>query len=614
MKNFMKISLFAFLTLCMVSCSNDDDNNTDPVADTTIAQFVAANPDYSSLAAALEVADLTGTLDGNSDLTVFAPNNAAFSAFLNANGFASLDDVPVDVLRNTLLNHVVAGVFTSTDLTTGYINSSAVFGTTSSNLSLYVDTTTGVRINGASNVTTPDISASNGVIHAVDVVIALPTIVTQATANPAFSTLVEALVAASDDNVDYVALLSGTTNSPFTVFGPTNDAFTALLSTLGLSSLNDVPTPLLQTILNYHVLAGANVRAENLEEGLTATTFQGEDITISLANGPQIIDASGMPANIIITDVQTGNGVAHAIDKVLLPQEAIDVVNPTISGLAQMTPALSTLAEALAITGLDTVLDDRGAEFTVFAPTNDSFTTFLDENSIPSLGDVPVDVLTQILLNHVVGGTNNAADLTTGYINSSATFGTTDNALSLYVNVDSNVVLNGISTVTTPDVPAANGVVHIVNAVIALPTVVTFATADPTFATLVAALTRADQPDYVTTLSTPNGTSPAPFTVFAPTNGAFENLLAELGVGGLDDIDGPTLTAALNTHVIAGANVRQEDLTDGTVMTLGDDLVIDATNGTITDPNGRVSTVLVFNVQAANGVVHAIDTVLLPQL
>lgn len=610
----MKISIFALLTLFIVSCSNDDDNDTDPTADTTIAQFVAANPDYSSLAAALEVADLTATLNSDSDFTVFAPNNAAFSAFLNANGFASLDDVPVDVLRNTLLNHVVGGVFNSSDLTTGYINSSAVFGSTSSNLSLYVDTTAGVQINGVSSVTAPDIPATNGVIHAVDVVIAIPTIVTQASANPAFSTLVDALVAASDDNVDYVALLSGTSSSPFTVFGPTNDAFAALLSTLGLSSLSDVPTPLLQTILNYHVLAGANVRAENLEEGLSATTFQGEDITISLANGPQIIDASGMPANIIITDVQTGNGVAHAIDKVLLPQEAIDVVNPTINGLAQMTPALSTLAEALIITGLDTVLDDRAAEFTVFAPTNDSFATFLDENSIPSLGDVPVDLLTQILLNHVVGGTNNAADLTTGYINSSATFGTTDNALSLYVNTSSGVVLNGISTVTTADIPAANGVVHVVNAVIALPTVVTFATADPTFETLVAALTRSDQPDYVTTLSTPNGTSPAPFTVFAPTNDAFGDLLAELGVGGLDDIDGPTLTAALNTHVITGANVRQEDLTDGTVMTLGDDIVIDATNGTITDPNGRVSTVLVFNVQAANGVVHVIDTVLLPQL
>jgi uncharacterized surface protein with fasciclin (FAS1) repeats len=195
-----------------------------------------------------------------------------------------------------------------------------------------------------------------------------------------------------------------------------------------------------------------------------------------------------------------------------------------------------------------------------------------------------------------------------------ATFADTENNLSLYINTESGVTLNGISNVATPDVVAANGVVHIVDAVIALPTVVTFAVADPTFGTLVSALTRPDQPDYVGILSTDAGTSPAPFTVFAPTNTAFDDLLAELSLGSLDEIDTATLTATLNTHVIAEANVRAEDLVSGTVMTLGDDIVIDAANATITDPNGRVSNIIVTNVQAANGVVHAISKVLLPQL
>ena len=183
----------------------------------------------------------------------------------------------------------------------------------------------------------------------------------------------------------------------------------------------------------------------------------------------------------------------------------------------------------------------------------------------------------------------------------------------MYINTESGVTLNGISTVTTADINAANGVVHIVDSVIALPTVVTFAVADPTFGTLVSALTRPDQPDFVSVLSTANGTSPAPFTVFAPTNTAFEDLLTELGISSLDDIDTATLTATLNTHVIAGANVREENLVDGTVSTLGDDIVINATNATITDQNGRISNIIVTNVQAANGVVHAIDKVLLPQ-
>lgn len=160
----------------------------------------------------------------------------------------------------------------------------------------------------------------------------------------------------------------------------------------------------------------------------------------------------------------------------------------------------------------------------------------------------------------------------------------------------------------------SNGVIHAVDAVIGLPTVVTFATADATFSTLVSALTRPDQPDFVAVLSTSAGTAPAPFTVFAPTNDAFADLLTELGETSLDAIGAATLTATLNTHVIAGANVRAEDLTSGDVATLGETITIDATNATITDPNGRVSTIIVTNVQASNGVVHAIDKVILPQL
>ena len=611
MKNLLKFALIAFMSLAVVSCNNDDDNTTPTETAVSIAAFVADNPDYSSLLAALERAGLVATLDGTDNFTVFAPNNAAFEAFLNANGFASLEDVPVDALTNILLNHVVNGSVESTELSTGYINSLATFGDTGANLSLFIDTSNGVGINGVSNVTTADIEASNGVIHAVDAVIGIPTIVTQATANGDFSILVEALIAATDANIDYVALLSGTTSSPFTVFAPNNEAFGNLLDLLGATSLDDIPTEVLQIVLNYHVLAGANVRAGDLTEGQVATTFQGEDITITLEGGPKIIDATGMPSNIIATDVQTGNGVIHAVDKVLLPNEALNIIDPTITGLAMMTADLSTLAEALQITGLDAVLDDRTAEFTVFAPSNAAFETFLDGASI---NDVPVDVLTQVVLNHALGGIALSSGLTTSYTTTLATYGGTDNNLSLYINTSSGVTLNGVSNVTTPDVLAANGVVHLVDAVIALPTVVTFAVADPTFETLVAALTRDDQPDFVSVLSTPFGTDPAPFTVFAPTNDAFGDLLVELGVGSLDDIDGATLTATLNTHVIAGANVRAEDLTSGVFMTLGDDITIDAGNATITDPNGRVSNIIVTNVQAANGVVHAIDKVILPQL
>jgi len=285
----------------------------------------------------------------------------------------------------------------------------------------------------------------------------------------------------------------------------------------------------------------------------------------------------------------------------------------TIADFVSSNDDYSSLEAALDKAGLTATLAGQG-DFTVFAPNNAAFAAFLTANGFASLDDVPTDLLTNVLLNHVVAGKVMAADLSTGYINSLATESTSGENLSMYVNTSSGVSLNGVSTVTSADVAVDNGVIHAVNAVIGLPTVVTFATADPTFATLVAALTRADQPDFVGILSTPAGTSPAPFTVFAPTNDAFVALLTELGASGLGDIEGAVLTATLNTHVIAGANVRAEDLVDGTVETLGADLIVDASGATLTDVNGRLSNIIVVNVQASNGVVHAIDKVLLPQL
>ena len=618
MKLLSKFLLVAFLATTFVSCSDDDDAPTPPQGDSTIAGLVSENDDFSSLGAALEVAGLVGVLNGTEEYTVFAPNNTAFTAFLQANGFSSLGEVPVDLLTQVLLNHVVVGTNLSTDLTTGYISSLATGSASDAGLSLFINIENGVVINGGANnggasVSQADIVASNGVVHAVENVIGLPDVTNQAIANPEFSTLVSALIAASTDQTNYVDILSGSESSPFTVFAPTNAAFDDLLSALGATSLNDVAPATLAIILEYHVIAGSNVRSSDLTTGLTAATLQGEELGFDLSDGAQVIDATGVNANIAIVDVQTNNGVVHAIDKVLLPQEIVDVIDPTITGLAMMNDNLSSLFAALQLTGLDDVLNDRASEYTVFAPTNAAFDTFLDG---AALGDLPVEVVTQVLLNHVLTGTALSTGLTTSYTNSLATFGDTENNLSFYINLDNGVRLNGVSSVTAADNVAANGVVHIVDAVIGLPTVVTFATADPNFSSLVSALTDDGQAaqNYVETLSIPNGTDPAPFTVFAPINSAFDNLFTELGVEGIEDIDPATLTAALNTHVVAGANVRSTDLMDGTVTTLGADLTVDATAGTLTDPNDRVSTIAVFDVQAANGVVHAIDTVLLPQL
>lgn len=323
MMNYIsKLSLLAlFSGILLTSCGSDDDNT--PVLEVTpsIVETAQATPDLSILVEALQAADgnLIDVINAG-EYTVLAPTNEAFAAFLTANGFNSLADVPTDVLSNILLNHVITGTITSTDLMTagaGYTKTNAT-NADGDLLDAYFSTSNGVTFNGVSSVATADVEASNGVVHIVDAVIGLPTVVTFAVADPTFETLVAALTRA-DHTTDYVGALStGTQPSPFTVFAPTNDAFGALLIETGIPTLGDIPLELLENTLNTHVIGFLNARAEDLVQDQVLATF-GSTLTVSLTDGPQLTDENGRVANIIVTNVQAYNGVVHVIDKVLLP-------------------------------------------------------------------------------------------------------------------------------------------------------------------------------------------------------------------------------------------------------------------------------------------------------
>ncbi len=315
----MKNLLFAFLFLlggAAVFTSCKDDNPT--VLPNNITDLAAATPELSTLLEAVKYAGLEDVLNGNTagKFTVFAPTNTAFSALLSSLGVTKLSDLPSSAVKDILLYHVVSGDVRSNALSTGYVPSSLNFTGSTYPLSLFANVSSGVKINEA-NVTQADVVADNGVVHVVDKVLVPPTVVNHALNNPNFSTLVAALTR-SDLGVDYVSILSGT--GPFTVFAPTNAAFTALLTELGASSLNDIPAATLNSVLQYHVVSGANVRSGQLTDGQEVTTFQGQKLTIDLDGGAKIIDANNRVANIVAVDVQGANGVIHAIDKVILPQ------------------------------------------------------------------------------------------------------------------------------------------------------------------------------------------------------------------------------------------------------------------------------------------------------
>ena len=317
MNYLKKISLVLTLLITTISCSNDDDN-TVTTQPQNIVEIALETPNLTSLVAALTAADgdLVTVLQGDGPFTVLAPTNDAFTAFLSANGFNTLEDVPTDVLTQILLNHVIMADVVANDLITsgaGYTNTLAT-GPNNNAMSLYFNTSDGVTFNGVSTVTQADIEATNGTIHIVDAVIGIPTVVTFAVADPSFSTLVTALTDLTPAT-DFVSTLEG--EGPFTVFAPTNEAFSALPAIPEEEALTQV--------LLYHVVGG-NVTSSDLTNPgeTTAETLQGDSITIILpgseGNIANITDASGATdIGIVAVDVQAGNGVIHVLNKVMIP-------------------------------------------------------------------------------------------------------------------------------------------------------------------------------------------------------------------------------------------------------------------------------------------------------
>lgn len=316
MRNFFKPLLFSGVAmLCIISCDDNDDNM---MTEKTTYELVSSDSNLSSLKAAIDKAGLSATLNQSGTFTLFAPTNAAFATFLQANGYASLNDVPTAALKTLLMNHVLNSEVKAAAISTGYVSTLAMGSASSTRpISMFINTSGGVKINGVSNVIATDIDANNGVIHKVDAVIGLPTIVTHATANPQFTSLVSALT--RSDMPNFVGILSGTANSPFTVFAPTNTAFSTLLTEIGAANLAAIPKTTLENTLKYHVVTGANVGSNNLTNNMMVPTFQGGSFKITTTGGAKITDNNNRVSNIIVTDVQCSNGIIHAIDKVLLP-------------------------------------------------------------------------------------------------------------------------------------------------------------------------------------------------------------------------------------------------------------------------------------------------------
>jgi len=315
MKNF-KLSIGSFtiliaLVMLISACSKDDDtdNNTQTPPQKSIVEIATSDNNFSILVEALSKADLVTALEGDGPFTVFAPTNAAFETLFQTLGVDGINDLTAEALTPILLYHVVGSKASSSDLVTGYYETLSNSTPDSKGMVIYAEVNNGgVSINNSVNVVNADINATNGIVHVIDKVILPPTVVDIAIQNENFTTLVAAVAKAG-----LVDALNG--EGPFTVFAPTNDAFEAAFTALGITGLDDLSADALTPILLYHVVPD-NVLASEVSSGMVPTLNTQSSISINASSNGVVLNDN---ATVVATDIQGSNGVIHVIDNVILP-------------------------------------------------------------------------------------------------------------------------------------------------------------------------------------------------------------------------------------------------------------------------------------------------------
>ncbi|MFN5058604.1 MAG: fasciclin domain-containing protein [Chloroflexota bacterium] len=421
-------------------------------------------------------------------------------------------------------------------------------------------------------------------------------IVDTAVADGRFTTLVAAVQAAG-----LVDTLKG--EGPFTVFAPTDDAFAKLPAGTVEELLKPENLETLKNTLLYHVVSGKVMAADVVTlDGKTAdTAFAGNSVAISVKDGNVFLNEN---VQVIITDIETANGVIHVIDTVLLPPAKLaDIVDTAVAD-----GRFTTLVAAVQAAGLAETLKGEGP-FTVFAPTDEAFAKLPAGTVENLLKPENLETLKNTLLYHVVSGKVMAADVVTldGKTADTAFAG---NSVAISVK-DGKVFLNETVQVVITDIETTNGVIHVIDTVLLPPAkladIVDTAVADGRFTTLVAAVQAAG---LVDTLK-----GEGPFTLFAPTDDAF----AKLPAGTVENLLKPenleTLKNILLYHVVSGKVMAADVVTlDGKTA----DTAFAGNSVTISVKDGKVFLnetvqVIITDIETTNGVIHVIDTVLLPE-
>lgn len=406
-----------------------------------------------------------------------------------------------------------------------------------------------------------------------------------------FKTLVAAVQAAG-----LVETLKGP--GPFTVFAPTDEAFAKLPAGALDSLLKPENKQQLIDILTFHVVAGA-VKAADVVKLSEVTTVNGAKAKITVMDGKVMIEN----ANVVTTDIEASNGVIHVIDTVILPP-AKPMLPPTGAAMQRLPNIVDTaigagnfktLVAALEAAGLANTL--KTGSWTVFAPTDEAFAKLPAGTVEELLKPENKQQLRDILLYHVARG-----KLPASQVVKHSGIGMANGVRTLVKAADDGVTINGANIVAT-DIEARNGVIHVIDSVILPPgNIAAVAENAGSFNTLLAAVKAAGLERELT--------GRGPLTVFAPTDEAF----AKLPPGTVEELLKPEnkqkLRSILLYHIVRGNNDSSVVAKLKSARTLaGKSLPIMIEDGKVMVGN---ATVAATDVLARNGVIHVIDTVLIP--
>ena len=311
-KLFVPMSFTLVSMLVFSSCKDDTNPVINPPATKTITAIVVDDAQFSTLESALIKADLSASLEATGPFTVMSPTN---DAFIKAG--IKLDSLTKEALSPILTTHVLAGMIKSADFKSGKLS------TGNANNDVYISKNAdGIFINGNIKVVATEVLATNGIVHSIDNVITIPkkTLIDLAKADPNFSELV-VFVTAADPSV--AAALTDASANGFTVFAPTNAAFTELYkdSTMTKAKLLDPANKVLLTnVLLYHVVSN-RVFSTDLPNatGEVQTANTTGKISFDLAGGAKVKGTKSGSSNITSANKLATNGVLHTIDKVLIP-------------------------------------------------------------------------------------------------------------------------------------------------------------------------------------------------------------------------------------------------------------------------------------------------------